>query len=242
MSSGKMLQLPGQAMQHIFDLLYPPQCAGCKRSGYVLCQVCLAQIQSPSGPVCQRCSAPLSAAGICTSCQFAPLKLSSLRAAGVYREPLRTCIHALKYDGNTRLARPLGMLLVQAYLALHIHADAIVPVPLHSERYRQRGYNHAALLARTCATQTGLPLFEDMLVRHRATLAQVGLKPWERQQNVLGAFSCAPEFGGGQLRGRTILLIDDVCTTRATLEACAAPLFAAGAASVYGLVLARPIS
>ena len=150
------------------------------------------------------------------------------------------CIHALKYDGNTRLAQPLGMLLAQTYLALGIRADAIVPVPLHSERYRQRGYNHAALLAQVCAAQIGLPLFESMLTRHRATLAQVGLKTWERQQNVLGAFSCSPLYAGGQLRGRTIILIDDVCTTRATLEACAAPLFAAGAAVVYGLVLARP--
>ncbi|GAC1519678.1 MAG: hypothetical protein NVS3B14_21720 [Ktedonobacteraceae bacterium] len=134
------------------------------------------------------------------------------------------------------------MLLVQAYRSLGMRADGIVPVPLHSERYRQRGYNHAALLAQVCAEQTGLPLFENMLIRHRATLAQVGLKPWERQQNVLGAFSCLPAYTGGQLRGRTIMLIDDVCTTHATLEACAAPLFAAGAAVVYGLVLARPIS
>jgi ComF family protein len=134
------------------------------------------------------------------------------------------------------------MLLVQAYQALGISADGIVPVPLHSERYRQRGYNHAALLAQVCATQTGLPLLEHMLIRHRATLSQVDLKPRERQQNVLGAFSCSSEYTGGRLRGRTILLIDDVCTTHATLQACAAPLFAAGAATVYGLVLARPIS
>jgi ComF family protein len=158
-----------------------------------------------------------------------------------YQEPLRSYIHALKYDGNTRLAQPLGMLLVQAYSTLGISADGIVPVPLHSERQRQRGYNHAALLAQVCATHTGLPLFENMLIRHRATLAQVGLKPRERQQNVQGAFSCSSELTGGQLRGRAILLIDDVCTTHSTLEACAAPLFAAGAEIVYGLVLARPV-
>jgi len=238
--NGQALQLFKQVMRQFFDLLYPPQCAGCQRSGYVVCPACLTQMLPPSVPACQRCSAPLAPGGICLSCQSAPLKLSGLRAASSYQGPLRSCIHALKYDGNTRLAQPLGMLLVQVYLALGMRADAIVPVPLHSERYRQRGYNHAALLAQVCATQTGLPLFESMLIRHRATLAQVGLKPWERQQNVLGAFSCLPMYTGGQLRGRTILLIDDVCTTHATLEACAAPLFAAGAAAVYGLVLARP--
>jgi len=165
-----------------------------------------------------------------------------LRAVSVYEEPLRSYIHALKYDGNTRLAQPLGMLLAQAYRALGIRTDGIVPVPLHSERYRQRGYNHAALLARVCAAQTNLPLFENMLIRHRATLSQVGLAPWERQQNVQGAFSCAPAYANRPLRGRTILLIDDVSTTSFTLEACASPLFAAGVAAVYALVLARPIS
>lgn len=241
MTTRKGLPLPKQAMQQFLDLLYPPQCAGCQRSGYVLCPTCLAHIR-PLTSTCQRCSAPLSPDGMCASCQSAPLKLSGLRAVSAYQEPLRSFIHALKYDGNTRLAQPLGGLLVQAYRAAgNIRADGLVPVPLHSERYRQRGYNHAALLAQVCAAQTGMPLFEKMLVRHRATLAQVGLKPRERQQNVLGAFSCAPEFLGGQLRGRTLLLIDDVSTTSSTLEACAAPLFAAGAASVYGLVLARPV-
>ncbi|MGH2494113.1 MAG: ComF family protein [Ktedonobacteraceae bacterium] len=241
MNDKQGLLLPRQAMQRVLDLLYPPQCAGCQRNGYVLCSACLAQIR-PLTSICQRCSTPLSAGGMCASCQSSPLKLSGLRAVSAYQEPLRSFIHALKYDGNTRLAQPLGGLLVQAYRAAgSIRADGLVPVPLHSERYRRRGYNHAALLAQVCAAQTGIPLFENMLVRHRATLAQVGLKPRERQQNVLGAFSCAPEFLGGQLRGRAILLIDDVSTTASTLEACAAPLFAAGATSVYALVLARPV-
>ncbi len=232
--------LPRQAMQQLLDLLYPPRCAGCQRSGHVLCPSCLAQIP-PLTSICQRCSAPLSPGGICSSCRSAPLKLSGLRAVSAYQEPLRSYIHALKYNGNTRLAQPLGTLLVQAYPALGIRADGLVPVPLHSERYRQRGYNHAALLARVCAAQTSLPLFENMLMRHRATLSQVGLEHWQRQQNVQGAFSCSPAYANGQLRGRTILLIDDVSTTSSTLEACAAPLFVAGASAVYGLVLARPL-
>src|ERR1700680_1853446 len=161
MKASKALLLPKQAVQQFFDLLYPPHCAGCQRSGYVLCAACLAQICLPSAPACQRCSAPLSPGGVCFSCQSAPLKLSGLRAVSVYQGPLRLCIHALKYDGNTRLAQPLGMLLAQTYLALRLRADAIVSVPLHSERYRQRGSNHAALLAQVCAAQIGLPLFES---------------------------------------------------------------------------------
>lgn len=240
MSSRTGVPFPRQAMQHLLDLLYPPRCAGCQRSGHVLCPTCLAQIP-PLERACQRCSAPLSPANTCTSCQSAPLRLSGLRAVSTYQEPLRSYIHALKYDGNTRLAQPLGELLVRAYGASSIRADALVPVPLHSERERQRGYNHAALLARVCTDRLDLPLFESMLIRHRATLSQVGLQHWERQQNVQGAFSCSHLFSGGQLRGRCIVLIDDVSTTASTLEACAAPLFAAGAAAVFGLVLARPL-
>lgn len=236
----KVKTLPAQVIRRLLDLLYPPRCAGCQRSGHVLCPSCLARIP-PLTSVCQRCSGPLSAGGICASCRSAPLNLTGLRAVSVYQEPLRSYIHALKYDGNTRLAQPLGALLAGAYRASGMRAEALVPVPLHSERERQRGYNHAALLARVCASELGLPLFEQMLVRHRATLSQVGLQHWERQQNVQGAFSCAPAFTGGQLRGRALLLIDDVSTTAATLEACAAPLFAAGAAAVFALVLARPV-
>ena len=213
---------------------------GCQRSGHVLCPSCLAQIP-PLASICQPCGASLSPGGICSPCKSAPLKLNGLRAVSGYQEPLRSYIHALKYDGNTRLAQPLGTLLARVYRAFGICADGIVPVPLHSERYRQRGYNHAALLARVCALQSSLPLFENMLIRHRATLSQVGLEHWKRQQNVQGAFSRSPAYANGQLRGRAILLIDDVSTTASTLEACAAPLFAAGAAAVYGLVLARPL-
>lgn len=240
MSSATGETFPRQVIQHMLDLLYPPRCAGCQRSGHVLCPSCLAQIPSlPRG--CQRCSGPLAAGSICASCQSFPLRFSGLRAVSVYQEPLRSYIHALKYDGNTRLAQPLGSLLASAYHASGLHADALVPVPLHSERYKQRGYNHAALLARVCASQVGVPLVAQILVRHRATLSQVGLQHWERQQNVQGAFSCSPAYTAGQLRGRTLLLIDDVSTTAATLEACAAPLFAAGVAAVFGLVLARPV-
>jgi len=158
----------------------------------------------------------------------------------LYQEPFRSYIHALKYAGNTRLAEPLGHLLAQAYISYGMQADVIIPVPLHNERQQQRGYNHAYLLAEICAAQIGIPLRDDMLIRHRATLAQVDLKAGERQQNVVGAFACTPPFATGALFGRRILLIDDVSTTGATLEACAAPLFSAGASAVWGLVLARP--
>ncbi len=158
----------------------------------------------------------------------------------LYQEPLRSCIHALKYEGNTRLAEPLGQMLAYTYRYYDLAADVIIPVPLHAERQKARGYNHATLLAHNLARHIGIAVRNDILIRHRATPAQVGLTASERSRNVTGAFACSPQFATGMLVGRTIGIIDDVTTTGATLVACAAPLFAAGATSVWGLVLARP--
>jgi ComF family protein len=169
------------------------------------------------------------------------LGLSGLRAAYIFQGSLRSCIHMLKYEGNRRLALPLGQALAVAYHYYGLQADVLLPVPLHDARERQRGYNHAALLAEACAASVKAPVRLDIAVRHKATRAQVDLGASERRQNVAGAFHCAPAFASGALRGCRILLIDDVVTTGATLEACAAPLFAAGAQAVWGLVLARPV-
>ena len=158
----------------------------------------------------------------------------------VYQGPLRSCIHAFKYDGITRLAEPLGYMLAYSYRYYDLTADMIIPVPLHAERQKARGYNHATLLAQHCAQHINITVRNDILIRHRATPAQVGLTGSERSRNVVGAFTCTPPFATGLLAGRTIGIIDDVTTTGATLAACAAPLFAAGARTVWGLVLARP--
>ncbi len=211
--------------QQALDLAFPPQCASCKRVGSVLCPTCFAQLQPRMPlPYKQGWSA-----------------LQGLVAVNVYEGALRDCIHALKYDGVIRLAEPLGALLGHTYLNYGMHADMMLSVPLHSERHKQRGYNHAHLLASVCASSVGVPLIEHVLVRSRATHAQVGLNAFDRRQNMIGAFSIAPEHATTYIRGCRILIIDDVCTTGATLDACAATLFGAGASSVWGLVLAGSI-
>ena len=146
-------------------------------------------------------------------CSYIPLRLSRVRVVGAYQGPLRSCIHALKYNGNTRVAEPLGQLLAEGYINYELHADVVIPVPLHSERQQQRGYNHAYLLAQHCAAKIGVPLRNDVLIRHRATPAQVGLNLDERRENVAGAFLCTQAFATSALQGRTILLIDDVYRT-----------------------------
>jgi ComF family protein len=228
-------------LQHVLDLLFPPRCVLCKRGGHVLCPSCLSTIQPLHPPLCPHCGTQLSHNAPCRNCQYGMVQLSMLRTFGSYEGPLRTCIHELKYNGHKRLAKPLGSLLTQAYRGYNLQADLIIPVPLHREREHQRGYNQTVLLARQCAMELGIPLREDILLRHRATAAQAGLKARERRHNVVGAFACHPLFTTGALSGRTILMIDDVCTTGSTLEACATPLFAAGARRVCGLVLARPM-
>lgn len=226
-----------ELMQGCLDLLFPPRCTICQRGGHVLCSDCLTTIARLVPPLCMRCGSSL-VRGICYRCRTQPLRISGLRAVGPYQEPLRSCIHALKYKGQQRLAEPLGRLLAQTYRLSGMRVDGIIPMPLHAERERERGYNQSRLLASMCAQHISVPLLEGILFRTRATAAQAHLSAHERQRNVAHAFQCAPS-ARNSIKGRTLLIIDDVCTTAATLEACAEPLFAAGASAVWGLVLAR---
>ena len=164
------------------------------------------------------------------------------RSYGLYTGNLRKAILHLKFYGREHLAKRLGGLLLRPYEALPEQGSAlVVPVPLHTSRSRQRGFNQAELLARGLVRkirreEPGLQLAADLLVRARPTLPQVGLSPSARRENVRGVFSVSqPE----RVRNRTVLLVDDVMTTGATLSACAAALKRAGAARVLALSLAR---
>ncbi len=229
--------------QQGLDLLFPPRCAGCRRNGALLCPACWQTMQPLTLPFCDQCSAPLSTPDeICTACQYKRLQLHGLRCVNIYQGPLRKAIHALKYDGQQRLAGPLGVLLAEAFQRYGMHADGIIPLPLHPQRQRQRGYNQADLLARMCATHLKVPCLEDLVIRQRVTSPQVDLTFSERQLNVAGAFALTPDALARLPGYRSLLLIDDVSTTGATLEACAAPLYTAGVTQIWGLVLGKPTS
>lgn len=229
--------------QQGLDLLFPPRCAGCQQSGHLLCSACLQTMQPLPLSLCQHCGILLSAPlGLCASCrQHPPRGVQGIRSVHLYQGALRKAIHALKYAGEKRLAEPLGRLLAQAFTHYGMHADGLVPLPLHTQRQQQRGYNQADLLARISASYLKVPCLEDLVIRPRPTRAQVGLNAQQRQQNVSGAFTLAPGAQTRPLANATLVLIDDVCTTGATLEACAGPLYAAGVREVWGLVLARPV-
>jgi ComF family protein len=211
-------------MIQALDLLFPPRCVGCGRGGHWFCPACVAATLP----------APTGGAGL--------EPLAGLWVTGVYEDPLRVAIHALKYEGKRQLAAPLGRLLAATYQQQMQGSarrfDFLVPVPLHPRRQAERGYNQSALLARGLAREVGLPLREDVLIRSRHTPQQVGLNQSQRRENVAGAFVCPP--GHPALAGAALLLVDDVCTTGATLAACAETLRAAGASVVWGLTLARP--
>ncbi|MGQ9785493.1 MAG: ComF family protein [Anaerolineae bacterium] len=162
-----------------------------------------------------------------------------MRSAVLLEGEARRAVHQLKYAGYAALAMPLAQLMARCWHAAPLPVDVWAAVPLHVARQRERGYNQSYLLGREFARLVGLPEMGGALRRVRATQAQVGLSAPERRANVDGAFAYYPPHNGQGVQGQRVLLIDDVCTTVATLEACAIALKRAGAVGVWGFTLAR---
>lgn len=209
---------PGSLMRLIaggLDLLYPPRCAGCGRV---------------DTRWCARCADALAAEALAVQQQRLP-PLRGLAATGVHAGKLQQAVHALKYAGALELTAPLGSRLVAALTALQWTIDIIIPVPLHTARQRERGYNQAQQLGDHVAQVLGISCDPSALLRWRDTPPQVGLNRAQRQANMHGAFKPLGSLSG------TVLLIDDVFTTGATLQACARAAREAGAHAVYGLTV-----
>jgi ComF family protein len=237
--------LPGALGPHLLDLLFPPRCAVCGRRGAPLCTACLATVRVLDAQRCARCDAPLppteeALAGRCAACQAEPPgALAGLRVAARYEDTLRLAIIEFKFHRIRRLAEPLGDLLAEVSFPLLPMVDLIAPVPLHPTRRRERGFNQAELLARRCGRRLGRPMRVDLLARLRATPSQVRLTTAERHANMRDAFAARPG-AAAIVAGRRVLLVDDVCTSGATLKAAASALREAGAAAVWGAAVARP--
>jgi ComF family protein len=230
--------MAGTVLGSLLDLVFPPRCVACRRPGAWLCAACLAGVSYLSVPLCSHCGEPLSVTRHCSRLANHLPRLDGLRSAAWHEGALRTALHQFKYRQLRVLRGPLGEVLTRAWRQspLPEAIDLLLPVPLHARRVRERGYNQSLLLAQELARATGLSLAERSLVRVRHTRPQVGLRAAERLSNVDGAFA----YQGPALAGRRVCLIDDICTTGATLQACAIPLRAAGAGAVYAYTLARP--
>ncbi|MDP9251171.1 MAG: ComF family protein [Chloroflexota bacterium] len=214
----------------LLDLLLPPACAGCGRYGRLLCDPCVGSLR-PLSHARNQFSAPDPGMVVGDALILAS---AAFEHSGVARRALQR----LKYGGAGRLAAPLAQAAVPSLRELlTISGRApLVPVPVHPQRLRQRGYNQAALLAAVLGREANLPV-ADVLVRRRATTRQHGLNRAARLHNLRGAF----DVRTGMAAPVTAILVDDILTTSATLEACALSLQSAGAQQVFGFAIAREV-
>ena len=198
------------------DLIFPPRCVGCGRVDTLWCPTCQHDIEAIPAPPPDLLEGQIPVA-----------------ATAPHEGKLRSAIHSLKYEHCPQLAMPLGERLGHRLSTLNWKYDILVPVPLHTDRLRERGYNQSQLLGEQIAALHGLPLVAEALVRTRATRPQVGLNREQRRENMREVFRADPHL----VADRAVLLVDDVYTSGATLEACAQALLAAGAVRVAGLTI-----
>jgi ComF family protein len=230
----------------LLSVVLSPACAACEEpllhpTRGPVCEGCWSSIRPLTPPLCDRCGDPLPTwravsvpLACCPRCRRTPRPLDRARSIGAYDGALRSVIHALKYEGRRSLARPLGRLMRERGADMIAGAVCAIPVPLHPSRRRHRGFNQAADLAR----QMPMPVVAA-LRRVRATPAQTGLPAARRHRNLRDAF--AATRAARALAGATVLVIDDVSTTGATLDACARTLKLAGIAEVRALTAGRVV-
>ncbi len=228
------------------DIALPTLCVACREpvDGDGVCATCWAKLSFIAPPFCPRLGIPfvydpgpdmLSMEAIAN-----PPAYTRARAAVRYDDVARTLVHALKYQDRTDLAPAMGRWMARAGRELLAEADILVPVPLHWKRGWSRRYNQSGALARVIERQTGVKLSSEALRRVRPTQQQIGLSRKERASNVQGAFKVAADRQS-LIHGRRVVLIDDVLTSGATVDACARALLRAKAASVDVLVFARVV-
>jgi ComF family protein len=230
----------------LLSVLLAPACAACDQpldepSRGPVCRRCWAAIVPITPPVCEACGDPLPSwraisleCNRCPRCRRRDLHVTHGRAIGAYEGSLRAIVHALKYDGRRSVAKPLASLLAQHGADVLMNADVVVPVPLHRSRKRSRGFNQAAEIARHLPVPAA-----DVLRRVRATPSQTDLPAARRHANVRNAFALRRH---ARIKDRVVVLVDDVSTTGATLEASAQVLLEAGAREVRALTVARVVS
>ena len=231
-------------MKRILWMLFPRhlKCVCCGRDlpeikEYAFCERCLNELPLANGNICSRCGVNLGATGsLCLGCKSNKSEFARARAPFRYVGALPKLVRGFKYDNKQYLSTVLGRYMLDVLLVEGWQADIVMPVPLFAGRKKQRGYNQAELLAEYIADKTKVNLSIDNLTRTKDTPTQVKLSYKQRAENLKGAFSLTDKT---EIKGKTILLIDDVITTTATINECAYVLMRAGARQVFALSAAR---
>ncbi len=226
-----------QLIWEVLDWLYPPNCGGCGLPGTRWCDDCASKSTEIAPPICPICGNPNVNEEPCLRCLVSQPMFTALRSHTVFSGPMREAIHRLKYGHDIGLGEALARPMINSLRKLNWSLDIITSVPLGLVRFEERGYNQATLLARPIALSMSIPFSAHLLSRTRETRTQVGLTVTERHENMVDAF----RVNSRSVRGKNILVVDDVATSGATLNACAKALLDGGASKIYGFSLARAV-
>jgi ComF family protein len=238
----------------LLNIVFPLDCKICEKpiresKGYSICEDCLKTIELIERPYCIKCGKPLiptdffkqSREILCLDCKIKKYSFKFSRSTGIYDKVLKKSIHLFKYYREKKLAKPLGKLMVDYLLKnneFENKLDLIIPVPLHKNDFKKRGFNQSVLLGKVVGDYFSIPIRENILVKKKLTPFQINLSKKEREKNILRAFSVEkPE----EIKEKNILILDDVFTTGATVEECAKELTKAQAKNIFVLTLARTV-
>jgi ComF family protein len=227
----------------ILDVLYPPKCLACNVQSVenvnLICPTCWKELEFMHHPLCSRCGVALPASylgSLCMRCTECAPSFDAARSVLRYNEASKDMLHRFKFEDRTQYAKRFARMLYNAHRNFISQAEIMLAVPMHKVRLRERKYNHAALLANALSKLSGIPFDPAVLHKQRLTSLQATLGYAERQVNLEDAFSvCRSEV----IRGRVVLLVDDIMTTGATVNECAHILKKAGAHKVIVTTLAH---
>lgn len=228
-----------QLQNEVIDLFFPRECVGCGKVDDFICVKCSKNLPRLFPPLCPRCGKPEPSGSFCHECWGKSGSYDRIYSVFIFDGTLRKAVHSLKYHNLRAIAGCLSHYLADYYIENKLSGDILVPVPLHEKRIRERGYNQSALLARELSRIVGIPVNEKLIKRTRDCSPQARtINVEERRRNMENAFGPV----GNGIVGKDIIVIDDVCTSGATMESCALALKTAGAKRVTGFTLAREIN
>ena len=232
-------------IKRIFDFLYPKNytCVVCGddvfNNKYYVCKYCLKTLPFLTGKLCKHCSDPMVGGGdYCKRCKAGLHYYDRAISPFVYKDTIAMLIQDFKYNNKKYLAKTLASFMSEKFKTEKLYVDIIVPVPLCEKRLKLRGFNQSALLANEISYTLNVPAYENAVVRVKETLQQTKLNIMERQSNLKDAFVVKKKK---MVKGKSVLLIDDVYTTGATSTECARMLKLAGASAVYVLTVAHTV-